>query len=222
MRLMNAVSFTRGGTVLRRSVAPLAVAGLLLASAACPITRPSIPPEFYDFRAQLQGAVTDTAVVELEGLSGMQAQLEDRLADLAAILTVDSLLADLGADPALNPLAGSVATTVRIQLESKDVSGGVRDAFQTPSGQRQAVDAIVIGLGRALRVLGASAETRRGELARWTARPRERLARSGVGHAQYRVQIDGPHGEQPLDSVSDFVVGSRGASRQADLDLAIG
>jgi hypothetical protein len=117
---------------------------------ACPIQRAPVPPEYMGFRAQLQDAVTDTARVEMEGLARMQERLEIRLTDLAAILTVDSLLTALDADRELAPLSGAIATTVRIQLEAKGVDGGVRKAYRNPDGQRQAVDAIVIGLGRAL------------------------------------------------------------------------
>jgi len=135
---------------------------LPLVCLACPISRPSVPPEYYDFRAQLQAAVTDTAVVEMEGLPRMQDSLQARLPDLAAILTVDSLLAALDASPTLSPLAGATATTVRIELNAKNVGGGVRNAFQNPDGQRQAVDAIVIGLGRAVHLLRTSAKMERG------------------------------------------------------------
>ena len=131
----------------------------------CPISRPSVPVEYYDFRAQLQAAVTDTAMIEMEELISMQDSLQARLPDLAAILTVDSLLAALDASPTLSPLAGATATTVRIELNAKNVGGGVRNAFMNPDGQRQAVDAIVIGLGRAVHLLrsaegkGASAQS---------------------------------------------------------------
>jgi hypothetical protein len=140
----------------------LAASVVLAATLACPIQRPTVPPEYYDFRVQLQGAVTDTAVVEMQGLSRMQARLANRLTDLAAILTVDSLLADIGADPELYPLSGAIATTVRIELESKGVGGSVRDAFRTPGGQRQAVDAILIGLGRALHIVQSASGDRGG------------------------------------------------------------
>jgi hypothetical protein len=124
----------------------------------CPISRPSVPVEYYDFRAQLQTAVTDTAMVEMEGLPRMQDSLQARLPDLAAILTVDSLLAALDASPTLSPLAGATASTVRMELNAENVGGGVRRAFQNPDGQRQAVDAIVIGLGRAVHLSRSSVE----------------------------------------------------------------
>jgi hypothetical protein len=136
-----------------RSVVCWLFFGLLASAVACPIARPPVPPEYYGFRAQLQGAVTDTAVVEMDGLPKMQDSLESKLPDLAAILTVDSLLAALDASPTLSPLAGATATALRMTLDSKAVGGGVRAAFRNPDGQRQAVDAIVIGLGRAVHVL---------------------------------------------------------------------
>ncbi|MGD8866920.1 MAG: hypothetical protein PVI01_04810 [Gemmatimonadales bacterium] len=127
---------------------------------ACPIQRSPVPREYLPFRAKLEDAVTDTALVEMEGLPRMQSQLESQLTNLAAILTVDSLLAALEADRELAPLAGAIATTVRIELESKGVDGGVRKAFRNRDGQRQAVDAIVIGLGRALYRLHTSSMRR--------------------------------------------------------------
>jgi hypothetical protein len=130
--------------------------GVLVSAVACPIQRPPVPPEYLDFRARLQTAVTDTALVEMEGLGRMQARLEGRLTDLAAITRVDSLLAALEADEELYPLSGAIATTVRIRLEARGVSGSVRNAFANPDGQRLAVDAIVIGLGRALHLLGTT------------------------------------------------------------------
>lgn len=128
----------------------------LTATLACPIQRPPVPPEYYDFRSDLQTAVRDTAIVEMEGLSRMQSRLEVHLTDLSAITRVDSLLTALEADSELYPLSGAIATTVRIRLESKHVGGGVRQAFLNPDGQRLAVDAIIIGLGRALYLLRSS------------------------------------------------------------------
>jgi hypothetical protein len=127
--------------------------GILASAVACPIQRPPVPPEYLDFRARLQAAVTDTALVEMEGLTRMQTRLQGRLTDLAAITTVDSLLATLEIDEELFPLSGAIATTVRIRLDARGVSGSVRNAFANPDGQRLAVDAIVIGLGRALHLL---------------------------------------------------------------------
>lgn len=84
----------------------------------------------------------------------MQTALEHRLTELAAITTTDTLFATLEADRELRPLAGAVATTLRIQLDSKKhVAGSVRSAFRTIDGQPLAVDAIVVGLGRALYLL---------------------------------------------------------------------
>ncbi len=139
---------------------------------ACPIQRAPVPPEYMGFRARLQDAVTDTALVEMDGLTRMQDRLEIRLTDLAAIVTVDSLLTALDADRELAPLSGAIATTVRIQLEVRGVGGGVRKAYRNPDGQRQAVDAIVIGLGRALyRVRSSSRRSLGGADTRWSTCP---------------------------------------------------
>jgi len=55
--------------VKRRAV--LIATGSLIAALACPIQRPPVPAEYLDFRADLQAAVTDTAVVVLEGQLAM-------------------------------------------------------------------------------------------------------------------------------------------------------
>jgi hypothetical protein len=191
--------------------ASVLVASVVLAAAlACPIQRPAVPPEYYDFRAQLQEAVTDTALVEMQGLSKMRAQLAERLADLAAILSVDSLLADLGADPELYPLSGAIATTIRMELESKDVGGSVRDAFRTADGQRQAVDAILIGLGRALHILESAA----GEVRGLTLFPTEPADDLSEFHAA--------RGEYSCHRIGDLVVRGGSSGREADLKLSLG
>lgn len=190
--------------------ASVLVASVVLAAAlACPIQRPAVPPEYYDFRAQLQEAVTDTALVEMQGLSRMQAQLAERLADLAAILSVDSLLADLGADAELYPLSGAIATTVRIELESKGISGSVRDAFLTPDGQRQAVDAILIGLGRALHMLESAAGDSRG------------LALFVTELVDDLFEFHASSGEYSCHRIRDFVVRGGGSGREAHLKLSV-
>ena len=154
---------------IMKAPAFLVAAVALTATLACPIQRSPVPREYIGFRAGLQDAVTDTARVEMEGLARMQERLEIRLPDLAAILTVDSLLTALAADRELAPLSGAVATTVRIQLEAKGVGGGVRKAYRNPDGQRQAVDAIVIGLGRALYRLRSSGGSSGNATAAWRA-----------------------------------------------------
>lgn len=128
-------------------------AAAAVATSGCPISRPPIPAEYFDFRADLQRAVTDTAMVEMEGLPRMQARLDGRLIELAAITRTDSLFVTLREDPALRPLAGAIATSLRILFEKGDYGGGVESAFRNRDGQRLAVDAMVVGLGRALYLL---------------------------------------------------------------------
>ena len=133
----------------------LALAGVLVVSTvACPIVRPPVPREYYEFRLALQEAVADTVVAEMRARPDIRERLDGRLTDFAAILTTDSLILTLEADPDLRPLAGPVAVALNATLQSKEVGGSVRDAFSGPDGQRQAVDAIVIGLGLALRRTG--------------------------------------------------------------------
>ncbi len=149
-----AVGFSPGVPLLvRRGRLGSVAAVLLLAALACPIQRPPVPADYYDFRATLQAAVTDTALVELAGRPAMQSRLEARLPQLAAIVASDSLLAALRFDSLLEPLSGSVQAVLSRALEAPGVSGGVRKAFREPDGQRLAVDAILIGLGTALRRL---------------------------------------------------------------------
>ncbi len=132
----------------------LPIVALLLATAlACPIARPPVPQEYYDFRADLIVAVEDTTVATIAEHPDMQARLDSRLPDLSAILTTDSLIATLDGDPVLWTLAGPVAATLRQTLEADGVGGRVRSSFRNADGQRLAVDAIIIGFGKALRRL---------------------------------------------------------------------
>ncbi len=137
---------------MKRRTALIAT-GSLIAALACPIQRPPVPAEYLDFRADLQAAVTDTAVVVLEGQPAMRLRLEEQLTTLAAIVQTDSLLATLRRDTLLAPLAAPIDAKLAMTLGSKDVGGSVRKAYRNRHGQRQAVDALVIGLGAALRRL---------------------------------------------------------------------
>lgn len=148
---------------MRRITTTVPTALLLLAALiGCPIQRPAVPWEYYDFRAALQQSVTDTAVAEMSGDPEMQERLEDRLPDLAAIVTTDSLVAVLDEDPFLWRLASAVAAVLLQTLDSELASGRVRSAYGHPDGQRLAVDAIVIGFGRSLRILRAGEVERSG------------------------------------------------------------
>lgn len=129
------------------------------AGIACPIQRPSVPAEFYPFRAALEAAVADTAVIVMEGRPAIRERLYSRLPELAAVLTTDSLLRALAADTLLEPVAGPVAAQLDATLRSTETGGRARAAFRNPDGQRQAVDAILIGLGTAVRRLRARSDT---------------------------------------------------------------
>ncbi|KPK82494.1 MAG: hypothetical protein AMS25_02190 [Gemmatimonas sp. SM23_52] len=150
-----ALSLGQRNIVKRPAV--VAATGLLIAALACPIQRPPVPPEYLDFRAELQSAVSDTAVVVLDGQPTMRVWLEERLTTLAAVVRTDSLLALLQRDTLLAPLAGAIAAKLATTLGSKRVGNSVRKAYGNSHGQRQAVDAIVIGLGLALRRLKSEA-----------------------------------------------------------------
>jgi hypothetical protein len=133
------------------------VALSLAAALGCPIQRPPVPREYLDFRAVLESAVADAAVRTMDGDPGIQAALEGRLTALSAYVRVDSVLARLSAEEALEPLAPPVRLAVESSLHAEGVGGDVRDAYESPDGQRLAVDGIIIGLGRALRRLGSAA-----------------------------------------------------------------
>lgn len=142
----------------RRSAfaATLSSMALLTAVLGCPIQRPPIPLDYYRFRDVLRDSVRSVAVVELSGRVAMQERLEEELPAFSTLTRPDSLLATLGADPILSPLAAPLERTVREVLESDVGSGAVRKAFRKPDGQRLAVDAILIGLGQALRQVRTS------------------------------------------------------------------
>ncbi len=155
---------------------------MLVAVLACPIQRPPIPREYYAFRAALQESVADTAFAEMEGDPAMQDRLEDRLPDLAAILTTDSLVATLDVDPLLWRLGSAVASVLMQTLESDHARGRVRSAYGNPAGQRLAVDAIVIGFGKSLRRLRGGEVERSGSAPgrRTSLQPRRRGASLGL------------------------------------------
>lgn len=146
------------GRGLRRTRVTLRAALIAVmggAAVACPIQRPPVPADYYEFREALGTAVAESAEVALAGNPAYRSRLEERLPELAALVETDSLLVALAADSLLSPLAGVVGATLNHALESGEVSGGTRKAFRNPDGQRLAVDAILIGLGRALRRLDA-------------------------------------------------------------------
>lgn len=141
---------------LRRTpVRATLIAAMAGAAVACPIQRPPVPADYYEFREALGTAVADSAEVALAGNPAYRSRLEERFPELASYVETDSLFVALAADSLLSPLAGVLGATLNRALESEHVSGGVRNAFRNPDGQRLAVDAILIGLGRALRRLDA-------------------------------------------------------------------
>lgn len=126
------------------------LAGVVL---ACPIQRPPLPSDYIPFRDALRDSVAELAYSELAGKPAAQERLRERLVSFATITQTDSLFAALESDAKLWPLADGVAATVAAVLESDAADGGVRKAFRKPEGQRLAVDAVVIGFGKALRRL---------------------------------------------------------------------
>ncbi len=143
----------RRARVWPRAAAVAALGGALL---ACPIQRPPVPTDYFEFREALRATVAEAAESELAGRPASRSRLQERMPELAAQVETDSLLATLAADSLLSPLTAVVRTALDRALESRGVSGGVRKAFRKPDGQRLAVDAILIGLGQALRRLDAT------------------------------------------------------------------
>ena len=115
--------------------------------------RPLIPQQYYGFRGALQVAITDTAMVVMAGRDSMQARLQQRITELSSLVVVDSVVATLYADDRLSRLGGAVRRTVAEVLDSGEFGGSVQEAYLNPDGQRLAVDAVVVGLGRALHLL---------------------------------------------------------------------
>ncbi len=115
--------------------------------------RPLIPQQYYGFRGALQVAITDTAMVVMAGRDSMQARLQQRITELSSLVLVDSVVATLYADDRLSRLGGAVERTVAEVLDSGEFGGSVREAYLKSDGQRLAVDAVVVGLGRALHLL---------------------------------------------------------------------
>ena len=143
----------------------------------------------------------------------MQERLDDRLSDLSAILLVDSLIVFLDTDAVLWPLAGAVTVALTRSLGSDEVGGSVRDAIQNPDGQRQAVDAIVIGLGMALRRVRTEGDRRSG-----AARAPPLIP--SWAFTEKIVQSQPAHREDSLYGVADLVVRCRCPGSQPDHDRA--
>ena len=92
-------------------------------------------------------------MVVMAGRDSMQARLQQRITELSSLVVVDSVVATLYADDRLSRLGGAVRRTVTEVLDSGEFGGSVREAYLNPDGQRLAVDAVVVGLGRALHLL---------------------------------------------------------------------
>lgn len=135
------------GTVARS--AAVGLIGLVLGG--CPIRRAPVPAGYLDHRARLETLVADSAAARLGAGARMQVRLAERLPDLASHSNVDSLVQALRSDPDLRPLAEVASWAVRSVFQAPDTPGRMREAYETPDGQRLAADGILIGLGRSLR-----------------------------------------------------------------------
>lgn len=117
--------------------------------AGCLIQRPPVPPEFLDLRYEVRDSTAAAAADLLRGDVAAQQVVRERLRDYAAERQVDTLVAKLEADP----VVAAVGLKVRQVLEAAlgRASGRVRGALRHPDAQRQLVEAVVLGLGIAVR-----------------------------------------------------------------------
>jgi len=142
----------------RMTLAGLSLAALTTVTVGCPIQRPPVPMDYFPFRDALRDSVAAVAEVEMAGRPSLQGRLEESIAELAPLTRTDSLFQTLAADPLLSPLAVSLEDALQGVLRSDAASGRARKAFGRAEGQRLAVDAILIGLGTALRRLRVDRE----------------------------------------------------------------
>lgn len=136
---------------MQRIVAGLVVGATVFVIAACPIQRPPVPMDYFPFRDALRDSVAAVAHLELVGRPALQDGLEESIPQLSTVTRTDSLFTRLAADPVLSSLSSPLESALQGVLASDAASGGARKAFRRPEGQRLAVDAIIIGLGMALR-----------------------------------------------------------------------
>jgi hypothetical protein len=134
--------------------------GLPCLLAGCLIQRPPVPPEFLDVRYEVSDSVAVAAAALLRGDAAAQQVVRERLPDYAAEGQVDTLIARLEADPVVAPLGLKVRQIVQDALAR--ASGRVRGALPHPDAQRQLVEAIVLGLGVAVRRTEDASSAERG------------------------------------------------------------
>lgn len=141
----------------RRVPAAVWLPGLL---AGCLIQRPPVPPEFLDLRYEVRDSTAAAATALLRGDTAAQQMVRERLRDYAAESQVDTLVARLEADPVVAPVGLKVRQVLEAALAR--ASGRVRGALPHPDAQRQLVEAVVLGLGIAVRRAEDSAERGQG------------------------------------------------------------
>jgi hypothetical protein len=116
---------------------------------ACVIQRPPIPPEFLELRYEVTDSTAAAAVAFLRDEVTAREVLRERLPVLAAQTQVDTLVMRVTGDPELAPLGRALREVVDDAVTGS--SGRVRAALSHPDAQRQLVEAVVLGLGLALR-----------------------------------------------------------------------
>lgn len=145
---------------MRRERCGLAAAALTAALSACLIQRPPVPPEFLDLRYEVTDSTAAAAAPVLRGEPPMQDALRDRLPSYAAQTHVDTLVERMWGQPGTAPLGFEVRRVLDAAIERS--SGRVKGALRHPDAQRQLVEAVVLGLGLALRrAADATPERRR-------------------------------------------------------------
>lgn len=133
-------------------IASLAAVAL---AAACLIQRPPVPPEFLWLRYDVTDSTAAAAVAFLRDDAPAREVVRERLPTLAAQTHVDTLVARVTGDPPLAPLGLELREVVDAAVARS--SGRVREALGHPDAQRQLVEAVVLGLGLALRRFGEEA-----------------------------------------------------------------
>lgn len=141
---------SRGGERPGRVGLVAAVVGSL--SGGCLIQRPPVPPEFLDLRYQVTDSTEAVAAAFLEGEAAAREVLRERLPSYATQTHADTLVVRMTETPALAPLGWKVREVLDAAIARS--SGRVRGAVAHPDAQRKLVEAVVLGLGLALRRVG--------------------------------------------------------------------
>ena len=122
----------------------------LLLLAACNPPPPTPGPEPLDtFEERVTALVTTTTRGFLRDRPAAQAVLTDQLPNLRQAPTLVQLLLDLQRPPELRELAPPIQNDIEFELEKPEYDE-LRERWDTPEVQQEAVAAVVLGMERAL------------------------------------------------------------------------